>query len=623
MRPSRDGYNDRAVLAAFGDGADVVAPRTTAEVATALDRSHETTVARLEAATDAGLVDSRSVGETRLWWVTVGPAAVDEEGPSGPFSGLSNEDLFDRMSDAIPVGIAITDADRSIVYVNDRLVELLDHPWTADDRAADSLDVASVLETVRDEDGHPTGERDRLVGPAFETEAPVLDVRYQVVREDGDGVRWLSCNAAPLPAENGDVDCVVVSCADVTDRQRREARVRSQRSKLVRLDRVNAVVRGVSRAVVTARTREDIDRAICAAIAGSDQYLFAVLGEVSPSTTEFTLRASAGIGEDDLSAILDRPDGPSPDISPEATAAKTRQVQVLNDIPGFESEHRRQAPEDHRFRSVASVPLHHDGVVYGVLDVYAGEPEAFDGDERALLAELGETAGYGLYALEVTERLSDEQLVELTVRSDRLADRAVGVVSDRLRMTGTGLVDPDDNGALQYLSVTAPPRDALAAAGELGLGEVNLLGTTEGRSRLELRADPEGLVATLAAAAGEVRSITVDDTVTMVVRLPRPTDGPSAFDRLRAVCSDVEYVFERLVLDSQTFRALVDSVLTDRQSTALELAYHTGYYEQPRQVTGGDVADRMEVTSTTFHRHLRTAQKRVVEELYDTSWREP
>lgn len=55
-----------------------------------------------------------------------------------------------------------------------------------------------------------------------------------------------------------------------------------------------------------------------------------------------------------------------------------------------------------------------------------------------------------------------------------------------------------------------------------------------------------------------------------------------------------------------------ESVLTDRQSEALDVAFDVGYYEVPRTGSVADVADELDCAESTAATHLRKAESRIV-----------
>ncbi|MEA5388896.1 helix-turn-helix domain-containing protein [Haloarculaceae archaeon H-GB11] len=74
---------------------------------------------------------------------------------------------------------------------------------------------------------------------------------------------------------------------------------------------------------------------------------------------------------------------------------------------------------------------------------------------------------------------------------------------------------------------------------------------------------------------------------------------------------------ERPVRTRQEFRAAVTDRFTQRQATAIRSAYLGGFFEWPRDVDGTELAESMDVTRPTYHQHLRAAQRKVLEELFE------
>jgi predicted DNA binding protein len=55
----------------------------------------------------------------------------------------------------------------------------------------------------------------------------------------------------------------------------------------------------------------------------------------------------------------------------------------------------------------------------------------------------------------------------------------------------------------------------------------------------------------------------------------------------------------------------VSDLLTDRQEEVLRTAYLSGFFETPRDRTGGEVAESLDVSQPTFNNHLRAAQRKL------------
>jgi predicted DNA binding protein len=65
------------------------------------------------------------------------------------------------------------------------------------------------------------------------------------------------------------------------------------------------------------------------------------------------------------------------------------------------------------------------------------------------------------------------------------------------------------------------------------------------------------------------------------------------------------------------FREILEDALTDRQHEVLMTAYHAGFFEWPREASGEELADVLDIAQPTFHEHLRTAQQTLLQTLLD------
>ncbi|NGM70697.1 bacterio-opsin activator [Natronolimnobius sp. AArcel1] len=59
------------------------------------------------------------------------------------------------------------------------------------------------------------------------------------------------------------------------------------------------------------------------------------------------------------------------------------------------------------------------------------------------------------------------------------------------------------------------------------------------------------------------------------------------------------------------------SVITSKQWTAIELAVELGYYDQPREITLTDLADRLEITESAVSQRLNAVESKLIVSLVD------
>ena len=194
--------------------------------------------------------------------------------------------------------------------------------------------------------------------------------------------------------------------------------------------RVSEVVCDINRTLVDATSRADIEAGVCGTLAGSDAYAFAWIGDYDRQTDEIRPRAEAGIESDYLETISIDVHAQPDRRGPTASAARTgdvHAVQNIRDDPAYEPW--REAALDHGFESSAAVPVTDGNDRYGILNVYADRPEAFDETERQLLSELGETIATAISGVQARQEL-EAQKQQYERLTDRISDAFFAVDTD-------------------------------------------------------------------------------------------------------------------------------------------------------------------------------------------------
>ncbi len=69
-------------------------------------------------------------------------------------------------------------------------------------------------------------------------------------------------------------------------------------------------------------------------------------------------------------------------------------------------------------------------------------------------------------------------------------------------------------------------------------------------------------------------------------------------------------------LDSGRLSATLITKLSDTQLQTLETAYNMGYFDVPRRSSATDVADRLDISQSSFSERLRTAERNLLELLF-------
>ena len=144
----------------------------------------------------------------------------------------------------------------------------------------------------------------------------------------------------------------------------------------------------------------------------------------------------------------------------------------------------------------------------------------------------------------------------------------------------------------------------------------------DGSSLVEFHLARSSIVAELADRGARTFEITATDGRGRIrVELPQEAEPRAVADRLSERYANVELVsyreYTRPPRTKGEYLRSVEEALTDRQFTALQKAYVSGYFDRPRRVTGDELAASMDITRSTFHQHLQAAQRKLLAEFFE------
>lgn len=396
--------------------------------------------------------------------------------------------------------------------------------------------------------------------------------------------------------------------------RRRDRQLERQNDRLTRLNRINTVIRRIDRELVQAASRAAAEQAVCDSLVEVEPFEFAWIcgtedGQLAP-------RAWAGDEVPDEAVATALLSGqPAVDRSLRTGAAQV----VPNLLDDRHDEDWRMHALDRGYRSVVTVPVVYHGAVYAVVQVYAGELDAFDEETRTVLGELGETVGHALAAIDRRDALVADDLVQLELR---LVDTE-GFFLEVARETGGRVelqsVVSTDGGHLAFFSVSgAETAEILALADRsTAVEKAAPVADRDGPQLFECHVVGASVATTLAAHGGRPRSVVATaESCRAIVDLPRSSDVRSFVETLRSTHPEVEVVARRQGPDHDggpvTVPGQLAELLTDRQREVLRAAYHAGFFGWPREQTGEDLAGRLDIAPSTFHEHVRAAERRIL-----------
>ena len=416
------------------------------------------------------------------------------------------------------------------------------------------------------------------------------------------------------------VALLATNAAAACNRAKREQEVRETRERIATiLDRINGLIENTVEVLVEATTREAVEAGVCAELAATEPYTLAWVGR--PAVRGQTLDVSEWAG---ATGVIDDGDSiPLGDGTPGATALTEGQSEVVDDLGAVDDEWGQRVREA-GVESMMVVPLAYTDSTYGVLFVCSDRPDAFDDREQVVLEALGRAVANAINAIESGKILSADKVIELefTVNDRSLLVSRLSA-STGTTLTSAGTVTQDDGSLRVYLD--ADGGDIEAVMRELedddAVRSVTKVAEHEGSALFEITMG-ESLLATLVDHGTVPKEITAENGVARyTIELPYEGDAREVFSLVEDNYDGTDLVgyheHERPVQTQQEFQASLSERFTDRQETALRTAYLGGFFNWPREVDGDELATAMDISRPTYHQHLRAAQQKVYEELFE------
>lgn len=398
-------------------------------------------------------------------------------------------------------------------------------------------------------------------------------------------------------------------------RAEHEAAIRNREAQLDRLNRTNELLRDVDRALIDARTRDEIEQTVCDVVADAHEAAV-VLRRTAAGTLRCT--AAAGHGLDPAGIDLDfvdeafGVDGAVEDGFVFEDISEAHRAAVLGDDA-----------DDLDAVSALCVSIDYRETMYGALVVY-DETDGFDDESAGLFSDLGATVGNGINATQSKRLLNGDSVVELEFQVGRDAGvlaRLSEALDCQLSLDGVTRLD---DGLACFVSVAgASGSDAVAAAVDAdGVSQARVVSEGDEESVVELRTDAEAALSTAIDHGASVEQLTLSEgTGSLALRVAADADHGALVEAVATTAPGVSVVakreVERSVQSPDSFRRALDSKLTDRQRTVLETSLVSGYFEWPRGSTAEEVADSLGISPPTLHEHLRTAERKLIETYFD------
>ncbi|MFD1514076.1 bacterio-opsin activator domain-containing protein [Halomarina rubra] len=426
-------------------------------------------------------------------------------------------------------------------------------------------------------------------------------------------------------------DLLVRSIHYATERNRQVRERARRREQLDTLNRLNRIGQDVTHAVITTSTRDDLIRAVCEQFANSELFRFAWVGGVDHAQDRVAPLAADGIDLNDLTPVQITADDETSPLKSISTAVQTQAVQVAvsgNGTTKVEPWHpERETPA---YRSSASVPIIHEGLLYGVLNVYAASDSVFSTSAVETLSRLGEVIGHAITAIERKEALVSDMALEFKFELVGVLEEVITLTNESEARVDVDHFTKSSDGLLSFGEIYGIAREEFQAAIEqtplVDLLHLNHSGNDVYNFELVTTLGDDFLAA-IATHGGRITGATIANTTfQFVVEFPTGPDKRPLIELVEEHCPNVQPVAQRTVERSVTtgssIRSAVEGELTEKQYTALKTAYLAGMFEWPRENTGEEVATQLGVSAPTFNEHLRIAQRKCFDVVFDDTAKE-
>ncbi|WP_161991495.1 bacterio-opsin activator domain-containing protein [Natronorubrum aibiense] len=426
------------------------------------------------------------------------------------------------------------------------------------------------------------------------------------------------------------VETLAATTEATFDRLESEASLREQDAELEerndRLERqiqITEIIRTVNQSLVSATTREEIERTVCERLVANDDIAFAWIGSLDASETTLQPHSWAGTNQDYLNAVsLETTETPR---EPSVRTARTERATVVtNVLEDLKTDAWRKHALAAGFSSCLAVPIRVDKYSYGVLSVYATEPGVFDDLERTVFEELGESIANSITAVKTRQALQADTLLELTLRFDgaeTFLARVARNASCQVEYEGVTAYSVDET-RLFFSTIGGDPDEISDyLAGSVSVRSHALVNESGDRCLFEAAITGRVIASKLVRHGARPRSIRATETgLEAVVDVPPTSNVREFVGMLSEQYPSVELVARRDVKRTMhTREELVTSLvaeLTPRQLEVMKTAYYAGFFEWPRESTGEDIAELLGVSQPTVNRHLRFGQQRLLGQLF-------
>ena len=406
----------------------------------------------------------------------------------------------------------------------------------------------------------------------------------------------------------------------------RQAELERRTDELTVATQFNSLVSDLIRSLLTT-PRGDIEALVCDRLADSPLYEGAWVATVDASTDpdlstaagterETTAQTAAGHAEAiSVSAATITTDA-FPESTAEAVATSPFGTTLVADTDAADEYVMTRRQLDTGDESTAdetfagAVPISAGPRRFGVLAVVGTTDRGFGEPVGEGLRLLGDTLGFAFSAELARSTLIADDAIEVEFAVGGPFARLSARLDCRCRYRGSVNDGDEQTYRVEFVGTDIDTVEAALDSSSRVHAYRRIRESTDGCLFALTVTDPSPPM--LAEAGVNLRSLVAEDgEVRLVVEAPTDVD----IAELQATLAD-QYDHAELVSKQHGRReqlveghhTLLAEELTDKQLDVLETAAQLGYFAWPRESTAEEVADALDISSATFHQHLRAAE---------------
>ena len=273
----------------------------------------------------------------------------------------------------------------------------------------------------------------------------------------------------------------------------------------------------------------------------------------------------------------------------------------------------------------AFVSLEAGRTVYGGLVIHTRRLDAFGERELFALEWFGDTISQAINAVEHRRLVFANAVTEIRIDCP---DATLQKVAENAscHLTLESFVPTNEGSILTYCNTTsASAFDIVEAAETLDEIEAARAIGTEPTDIVEFVITEGSPLFAFVDGMANLRTVhATEETCIVVAEIASGTCAVPTMDQIHEYCPDATPIAKREhnlppgdVPSQWTPSADSLEALTDRQCEVLEVAYRGGYFRWPRDSTAEEIADSLDISPPTLHKHLRRAQEQLCEELFE------